>query len=127
MGYTVGEVVEGTVAKITHFGVFLDLHEGKHGLVHISEVADTYVKDIRGFLKVGEKVKARVLTINPDGKMDLSIKKAFSEQDSSLKLKKDKDKKPSTPDRTPSSGSSPFVSLFEGKLAKFLKGSEERL
>ena len=68
-----GAILEGTIVNITNFGAFIDL-AGKTGLVHISEVADTYVKDIKDFLKEGDKIKVKVLKIEEGGKMSLSIK-----------------------------------------------------
>ena len=76
MQVEVGAVVEGTVTGITKFGAFVSLPDGRSGLVHISEIANTYVNDVNEFLKLGDKVKVRVLAITPDGKINLSIKKA---------------------------------------------------
>ena len=75
MQVEVGAVVEGTVTGITKFGAFVSLPDGKSGLVHISEIANTYVSDVNEFLKLGDKVKVRVLAVTPDGKINLSIKK----------------------------------------------------
>ena len=68
MAIEVGAVVEGEVTGITNFGAFLQLPEGKVGLIHISEVASTYVKDVHDFLKEHQKVKAKVLSIDARGK-----------------------------------------------------------
>ena len=76
MQVEVGAVVEGTVTGITKFGAFMSLPDGRSGLVHISEIANTYVNDVNEFLKLGDKVKVRVLAVTPDGKINLSIKKA---------------------------------------------------
>ena len=73
---TVGQVVEGTVSGITHFGAFIVLPNGKTGLVHISEVADAYVKDIKEFVKENDIVKVKVLTMDERGKIALSIRQA---------------------------------------------------
>ena len=70
-----GTILEGTVVNITNFGAFVDV-EGKTGLVHISEVADTFVKDIKDFLKEQDKVKVKVLSVDDNGKISLSIKQA---------------------------------------------------
>lgn len=74
MSIEVGSVVEGVVTGITNFGAFIELPEGKTGLVHISEVADVYVKDVHDFLTEKDKVKVKVLTIDEKGKIGLSIK-----------------------------------------------------
>jgi S1 RNA binding domain protein len=72
----VGAILEGKVTGITKFGVFVDLGDGKTGMVHISEVAMTYVENIRDFIKDGQDVKVKVLSIGDDGKISLSIKRA---------------------------------------------------
>lgn len=75
MELTVGAIVEGKVKTITSFGAFIALPEGKTGMVHISEVANTYVSDIRQFLTEGQDVKVMVIAIDPAGKINLSIKR----------------------------------------------------
>lgn len=79
MQLAVGQIIEGKITGITNFGVFVDIGEGKSGMVHISEVARTYVSDINEFFKIGDSVKAKVLTIADNGKISLSIKKALEE------------------------------------------------
>ncbi len=71
-----GDIVEATVKRIAPFGAFVRLADGSKGLVHISQIDDTYVTEIRQYLKVGDSIKARVVSIGEDGKIDLSIKKA---------------------------------------------------
>ena len=70
-----GAIVSGKVTGLTDFGAFVELEGGKTGMIHISEVAPNYVKDIKEHLTVGQEVKAKVLTISPEGKISLSIKK----------------------------------------------------
>ena len=74
MELTVGEVLEGKVKSITNFGAFISLPENKTGMVHISEVANTYVSDIRQHLTEGQDVKVMVIG-NEAGKLNLSIKR----------------------------------------------------
>lgn len=76
MALLVGSVVEGKVTGLTKFGAFVELPEGKVGMVHISEVASTYVNEISDFLQEGQEVKVKVLNIDEAGKISLSIKKA---------------------------------------------------
>ncbi len=76
MSIEVGSKVQGKVTGITNFGAFVELPNGSTGLVHISEVADNYVKDINDHLKVGEMVEVKVMNIEADGKIGLSIRKA---------------------------------------------------
>ena len=73
MPLSVGEVVDGTVTGITNFGAFIQLPEGKSGLVHISEISQDYVEKVSDCLKKDQKVKVKVLSISPDGKISLSI------------------------------------------------------
>lgn len=76
MALEVGEVFEGKVTGITKFGAFVAMPDGKNGLVHISEIANTYVNDINEFVKEGQVVKVRVIGIGDGGKVNLSIKQA---------------------------------------------------
>lgn len=70
----VGAIFEGKVTGITKFGAFVDIG-GKTGMVHISEVAPVFVKEIRDFVTEGQAVKVKVIGINDDGKISLSMKK----------------------------------------------------
>lgn len=76
MQLEVGAIVEGKVTGITKFGAFVELPNKVTGMVHISEVANTYVKDIHDHLTENQTVKVKVLNIGDDGKIALSIKKA---------------------------------------------------
>jgi len=80
MNLEVGMIVEGKVTGITKFGAFVDLDGGKTGMVHISEVAPTYVNDIKDYLTEGQTVKVKIITIGDDGKISLSIRKAMPQQ-----------------------------------------------
>ena len=77
MALEVGACVEGKVTGITKFGAFVELEGGQTGMVHISEVAPTYVKEIRDHVTENQQVKVKVLNIGEDGKISLSIKKAM--------------------------------------------------
>lgn len=77
MSVEVGQILEGSVSGITNFGAFIELPEGKTGMVHISEIADAYVKDIHTYLKLQDKVKVKVLSIDERGKISLSIRRAI--------------------------------------------------
>ncbi|NLI70936.1 MAG: S1 RNA-binding domain-containing protein [Firmicutes bacterium] len=105
MSLKVGHIVEGVVTGITNFGAFVLLPNGVTGLVHISEVAHTYVKDVNDYLKKDDVVKVKVLSTAEGGKVALSIKQA-------------KEKK-EVPSRKPDHS-------FEDKLSRFLKESDER-
>lgn len=118
MTLKVGNIVEGTVVNITNFGAFVELVGGKTGLVHISEVSDTFVKDIRNFLKEKEKVKVKIISIEDDGKVSLSIKQAQEKQEK-------KSLKPIEIDWSQDRNKYQSMS-FEERLSKFMKDSEER-
>lgn len=113
-----GKVVEGTVTSITSFGAFIQLPEGKTGLVHISEIADTYVKDIRNFINERDKVRVKILTIEKGGKINLSIKQVQEAKKNNTKpVEIDWEQ-----EYRKSQGN-----CFEDRLAKFLKDSDEKL
>ncbi|HIV75634.1 MULTISPECIES: S1 domain-containing RNA-binding protein [unclassified Pseudogracilibacillus] len=108
MSIEVGSKLQGKVTGITNFGAFVELEKGKTGLVHISEVADNYVKDINEHLTVGDEVQVKVINVEDDGKIGLSIKKA---KERPVRQKQ-------TRERTEN---------FESKMNRFLKDSEDRL
>ncbi|MBB6451552.1 S1 RNA binding domain protein [Geomicrobium halophilum] len=114
MSIETGSKYKGKVTGVTHFGAFVDLPEGQTGLVHISEVADQYVKDIKEFVKVGDEVTVKVLKVEGDGKIGLSIRKA---QD---RPRENRDRHQGGKKREPKLS-------FEDKMSRFLKDSEENL
>jgi len=76
MQLEVGKIYEGKVTGITKFGAFIEIDKETTGMVHISEVANTFVNEIKDHIQEGQAVKVKVLTIGEDGKISLSIKKA---------------------------------------------------
>ena len=123
MAIEIGAVVEGEVTGITNFGAFLQLPEGKVGLIHISEVSNVYVKDIHDFLKEHQKVKAKVLSIDARGKIALSLKQLEEKPDTPAKPVRPKEA-PVVEKRAPRQ-TGPLS--FEDKLSKFMKDSDDRL
>ncbi len=121
MPLEVGQIIDGKVTGITAFGAFIQLPEGKTGLVHISEVAQEYVKDISSHLKENQIVKVKVLTIDQNGKVSLSIKKACDQKPPVVVSKA-----PMEVEWNNSKNSSGNAS-FEDRLAKFMKDSDEKL
>ncbi len=115
MPLSVGELIEGTVTGITNFGAFVQLPEGKNGLVHISEISHDYVEKVGDYLKRNEKVKVKVLSITSDGKISLSIRQA-----------KPKTKKPVEIDWDKTEDVQKHMS-FEDKLNYFLKDSNDKM
>ena len=112
-----GKIYDGVVSSIAAFGVFVQLPEGKTGLVHISEIADSYVKDIKEHIIEKQNIRVKILAIGKDGKINLSIRQAKdpkavpkpAEVNWSVEVKKQ------------------VVGTFEDKLSKFLKDSEENI
>ena len=116
----VGSVVDGVVTGITHFGAFVQLPGGKTGLVHISEVADSYVRDIKDFLKENDTVKVKVLTYDGKQKIGLSIRQAQPGASAT--------RRPPPRGGAGGGGRPPRGRMtFEDKLARFMKESDERL
>jgi S1 RNA binding domain protein len=116
MPIVIGSEVEGKVTGITNYGAFIDLGGGAVGLVHISQIADSFVTDIKQHLKVGDVVKVKVMAATRENKYDLSIK-----QVGKANLPVFYKKRESGPKEKPIPGS------FEDKITQFLKSSEERL
>lgn len=130
MSFTEGEIVSGKVTGITKFGAFVTLEGGKSGLVHISEIADTYVNDIHEFLTEGQEVKVKVLPSDKEGRINLSIKKAaeHSKERAAARPQTRASTRPASFEpfnrttATPSTGDS-----FEDKLRAFMKDSESKM
>lgn len=129
MQLEVGAIVEGKVTGFTAFGAFVDLDEGKKGMVHISEVALEFVNDIKDHLTVGQTVKVKVISIAEDGKISLSIKKAMEQPKPAQKQRSGNAPRRSAPanvwqgnkttDTAPQS--------FESMMAKFKQVSDEKM
>ena len=94
MEFKIGDIVEGKITTITTFGVFVDIGDGKSGMVHISEVAKNYVSDIKEHVKVNDVVKVKILNIAEDGKISLSIKRALPPEKKEEAPRRDFKKKP---------------------------------
>ena len=77
MEFGVGSILEGKVTGITKFGAFVSLPGGRSGLVHISEIAYSYVNDVKDYLTEGQEVKVKVIGIDDNNRINLSIKKAM--------------------------------------------------
>lgn len=129
MQLDVGKIYEGKVTGITKFGAFVEIEPGTTGMVHISEVANTFVSEIKDHLTEGQSVKVRVLAVNDDGKISLSIKKALdtppgrkdfkrggSRRSDGARQQPQQEKLPQTPE-----------AAFEDMLNKFKQSSDERM
>ena len=126
MELTVGAVLDGKVKSITNFGAFISLPENKTGLVHISEVANTYVSDVREHLTEGQDVKVMVIGTEA-GKLNLSIKR--------LEAKPQREERAPRRENTPRPGRAPTPpaapktadQLFEEKLKQFMSESDSKI
>lgn len=133
MQLEVGAILEGKVTGLTNFGAFISLPEGKTGMVHISEVAPTYVKEIKDFLKEDQQVKVKVLSISDEGKISLSIKQAMPEQSAE---RQQRPPRASAPRSNRSSSANVWQGTksqsnenmsFEDMMAKFKQVSDEKM
>ena len=104
MTFEVGTILEGKVTGITKFGAFVSLPEGRSGMVHISEIATSYVKEVTDHLSMGQQVRVIVLGEDERGRISLSIKKAV-------------DQRPKEPPKQ----------SFEDMLSKFMSDSGEKI
>lgn len=131
----IGSVLEGTVTTITKFGAFVALEGGKSGLVHISEIANTYVNEVRDFLQEGQTVKVKVLSAE-NGKINLSIKKALPPEPRPVQQRPAGYARPAASSR-PSAArpavrrqaapTPPEELSFEDKLKQFMTASEGKM
>ena len=128
MSIEVGAKLQGKVSGITNFGAFIDLGEGKTGLVHISEISNGFVKDIHDVLPVGDEVTVKVTSVGDDGKVGLSIRKAQDQPQPEKKpfkreFRDNNRSKPAPKGKPQNSGKQDFDSL----MSSFLKDSDDRL
>ena len=134
MELTVGAILEGKIKTITNFGAFVALPENKTGMVHISEVANAYVSDIRQHLTEGQDVKVMVIGLE-NGKVNLSIKRLQPKQPRENAPKRDfkpnqegrpaiqQNARPMTPPPAPKTADQ----LFEEKLKAFMAESDSKI
>ena len=121
MEFAVGAVLEGKVTGITKFGAFVALEGGKSGLVHISEIANSYVSSVEDYLKVGQTVKVRVLNIGEGGKINLSIKRAEEKPSRPMPERRDDRAQSGSPVQAQTNDD------FEDRLKRFMQESDSRI
>lgn len=130
MQLEIGKIYTGKVKGITQYGAFMDIEGGGTGMVHISEIANTFVSDIREHLTEGQEVKVKVIGINEAGKVSLSIKKAVGEGEEPQEKKR--------PQQNRERRSKPVIwepkktvpqseMTFEDMMSHFKQSSEERI
>ncbi len=130
MQVEVGAVLDGKITGLTNFGAFVELEGGITGMVHISEVAGTYVNDIKDHLVINQAVKVKVLSVGDDGKISLSIKKALE----LVQPERQQRARTTAPKRSGAGtwqGPKPSIPLesqtFEDMISKFKQVSEEKM
>ena len=144
MELTVGTILEGKIKSITNFGAFVALPENKTGMVHISEVANAYVSDIRAHLTEGQDVKVVVIG-NENGKINLSIKRLepkpqrenaprrennnFRREGNAAPRRENTGAMGNRPQKAPVQPAAPKTAdqLFEEKLKAFMSESDTKL
>jgi len=127
MQFEVGTILEGKITGITKFGAFVELPENKTGMVHISEVANTYVKEITDHVKEGQVVKVKIMGIDDNGKIGLSMKKAMPVQ-----ARPQHEYRPAPEVKRPGNfewqGSNKTDGVnFEDMMSKFKQSSDEKM
>ena len=125
MELAVGSIVTGKVTPITKFGAFIALPGGRSGLVHISEVAPTFVNDVHDFLAEGQEVSVKILAITPEGKINLSVKQTLP--------KPERPERPTRREPAPRRAAQPAPvpaepaeQTFEDKLKQFMSVSDSK-
>ena len=121
MELAVGSIVTGRVTGITKFGAFVALEGGKSGLVHISEVSGSFVSDIHDFLTEGQEVQVKILSVSPEGKINLSIK-----QTQAAAPRRPRPVRAPRTAPAPSSDVPAAEPTFEDKLKQFLSVSDSK-
>jgi len=123
-----GEILDGKVQGITNFGAFIELPGGLVGLVHISEIADTYVKDVKDFVKEGDSVKVKVLNV-AGKKIGLSIKQTLPPKVAPPRAPRPEVRSdaPRRDNRNFAPKRSEVPISLDDKIARFLKESDERM
>ncbi len=135
-----GSILTGKVTGITKFGAFVSVAPGKSGLVHISEIANTYVSDIHEFLSEGQEVTVKIINIDDNGRLNLSIKAALPAPEKKEEPRRERPRntgytKPAAPAPAQQEPAQPQVyvpqpssdSSFEDKLKRFMQDSDSKM
>lgn len=123
MALEIGSIVEGKVTSVMPFGAFVSLPGNKSGLVHISEITKEYINDINDYIKQGDNVKVKVISVDKTGKISLSIKKAVREE----RAKAPVSNEPIRPADIDWSARNDEELSFEDKLSRFKKDADEKM
>lgn len=134
MDFEVGAILSGKVTGITKFGAFVSIAPGKSGLVHISEIANSYVNDVSEFLSEGQEVNVKVLSIDDAGRINLSIKQTLPPPERKPRPQFEQ-RRPFRAERAPSHAPAEPQSAepqsadaaFEDKLKRFMQDSDSKM
>lgn len=133
MSLDIGSTVEGTVVKLAEYGAIVRLQGGKTGLIRISEIADTFVRDVKDYFKEHDRVRVKVLSVNNKGRYELSTKNVEQPVHEPILPRERRQPAEHTPepinlgpDSFHEEGADERMS-FEDRLSRFLKDSQERL
>ena len=124
MELAVGVILEGKVSSITKFGAFVSLPEGKSGLVHISEIAHTYVSDVAEHLQVGQTVSVKIIGIDENKRINLSIKQTVAPPP---RKPAPQNSRPRFAQPPQEAVQAPLSDSCEDKLKQFMQESESRM
>lgn len=137
MQLEIGQVYEGTVTGITQYGAFVEVHPSESecvtGMVHISEIADTFVRDIHDFLHESDTVQVRMIGVNPQGKISFSMRQAAEKKDDAEQMPHQQAPRPKRKDSARPRVYEPKPVIpqsemsFDDKLLQFKKVSEEKI
>lgn len=136
MELAAGSIYEGKITGITKFGAFVSFEGGKSGLVHISEVANTFVSDINNHVKIGQMIKVMVVSISDDGKINLSIKRVEENKPQQAPITEAAPQRPAAPAvrhqkynmaPIPAANEDSSELNFEDRLKKFMQESDSRI
>ena len=135
-----GSILTGKVTGITKFGAFVSVAPGKSGLVHISEIANTYVSDINEFLSEGQEVTVKIINIDDNGRLNLSIKAALPQSEKKEEPRRERPRntgytKPAAAAPVQQEPAQPQVYVpqpssdasFEDKLKRFMQDSDSKM
>ena len=134
MSIDIGSTVEGTVVKLADYGAIVRLQGGKTGLIHISEIADTFVRDVKDYFKEHDRVRVRVLSVNNKGRYELSAKQVEQpviEPTPARERRKPAERVPEAinlgPEEIEYERAAGLHTNFEERLTRFMRDSQERL
>lgn len=125
MSNEIGSILDGRVTSITKFGAFVALPDSKSGMIHISEISNSYVKDINEFIKVGQEVRVKVCSVDEKGRIALSLKQVEDKKEERTFDKKTVEER--KPQQVDIAAKKTENDSFEDMMSRFLKTSNEKM